>query len=244
MGIVNSNYDANTPTNSLGNIIFAGDGYVYAQGNAGNTSQSGGNLAIGTSTIGKLVKFFAGGNTASNVVGILGGNTVTFGGNIPSQVGNSIALNYGGTAVNAVNSGFYVNPVRSDVGNTANVVYYNSSTKELTYAPAPVSILSQANISGNITISANQAGTFLYSTTSAADVITVPSNANVAFPIGTTLTIVLQGTGSLLLQPQANVSMYLGGNATAGTRTVSPYGIGTLLKVGTNTWFINGTGVY
>jgi hypothetical protein len=244
MGIVNSGYDNNTPTNSLGNIVYAADSYLYAQGNVGNASQSGGNLAIGVTTSGKLIKFFAGGNSSSSVVGVIGGNTVSFGANIPSQVANSIALNYGGTAVTASNPGFYANPIRNDAGNTANVMYYNSETKEITYAPAPASILSQANITGNITLSSNQAGCFLYSTTSAADTITVPTNSNVAFPVGTTLTIILQGTGSLILSPQANVSMYLGGNNISSSRTVSPYGIGTLLKVGQDTWFVNGTGVY
>lgn len=38
------------------------------------------------------------------------------------------------TALNATNSGFYVSPVRNDTGNTTNQVYYNTSTKELTYA--------------------------------------------------------------------------------------------------------------
>jgi hypothetical protein len=36
----------------------------------------------------------------------------------------------------------------------------------------------------------------------------------------------------------------LGGNSTSTTRTISPYGIATLLQVATNVWFINGTGVY
>jgi alpha-tubulin suppressor-like RCC1 family protein len=69
MGIVNSGYDANTPNNSLGNIISSADSYLYAQGNIGNISQKGGNLAIGTTVASKTVKIFAGGNTASNVVG-------------------------------------------------------------------------------------------------------------------------------------------------------------------------------
>jgi hypothetical protein len=138
----------------------------------------------------------------------------------------------------------YVNPVRNDTGNTTNGVYYNTTTKELTYGPGSPTYLNKSTISGNVTLTLAQGGTFVYSTTAAADVVTIPSNANVAFPIGTTITVVLQGVGSLALTPQANVLVYLGGNSTSTTRTVSPYGIATLIQVATNTWFINGTGVY
>ena len=67
-GIINSGYDNSTPTNSLGNIVFAADTYLYAQGNVSNTSQSGGNLVIGAATAAKTVKIFAGGNTASALI--------------------------------------------------------------------------------------------------------------------------------------------------------------------------------
>ena len=67
-GIINSGYDNGTPTNSLGNIVYAADTYIYAQGNVANTSQSGGNLAIGTTVAGKNVKIFAGGVDSSYIV--------------------------------------------------------------------------------------------------------------------------------------------------------------------------------
>jgi hypothetical protein len=68
-GIINSGYDNTTPTNSLGNIVFAADTYLYAQGNSSSVSQSGGNLAIGATTIGKTVKVFAGGANSNSIVG-------------------------------------------------------------------------------------------------------------------------------------------------------------------------------
>ena len=81
-GIINSGYDNATPTNSLGNIVFAADTYVYAAGNVSNTSQSGGNLAIGTITSGKTVKIFAGGNTASAQVANISSTGVAVTGNV------------------------------------------------------------------------------------------------------------------------------------------------------------------
>ena len=100
-GIINSGYDNATPTNSLGNIVFAADTYLYAQGNTGNTSQSGGNLAIGTAVAGKTVKIFAGGVTNSAIVasisntGVAVTGTVSATGNISTAgafVGNGVGL--------------------------------------------------------------------------------------------------------------------------------------------------------
>ena len=94
MGIINSGYDALTPTNSLGNIIYAADSYIYAQGNTSAVSQSGGNLAIGTAVVGKTVKIFAGGVTASNIVATVANTGVTVTGNVTATkfVGDGSSL--------------------------------------------------------------------------------------------------------------------------------------------------------
>jgi len=86
-GIINSGYDSNTPTNSLGNIVFAADTYMYAQGNTSNASQSGGNLAIGTTVPGKNVKIFAGGVNNSSIIANISNTGVAVTGNI-SATGN------------------------------------------------------------------------------------------------------------------------------------------------------------
>jgi hypothetical protein len=82
LGIINSGYDNTTPSNSLGNIVFAADSYIYAQGNTSNANQSGGNLAIGTATTGKTIKFFAGGTTSSAIAMTVANTGVTVGGSI------------------------------------------------------------------------------------------------------------------------------------------------------------------
>ena len=102
-GIINSGYDVNTPTNSLGNIVRAADTYLYAQGNVSNTAQSGGNLVIGTATAGKTVKIFAGGNTASALVANISNTGVSVAGNVTASnfIGNiSITGNIQGTTAN------------------------------------------------------------------------------------------------------------------------------------------------
>lgn len=106
-GIINSGYDNSTPTNSLGNIVFAADTYLYAQGNVGNTSQSGGNLAIGTSTAGKTVKIFAGGVTNSSIVATISNTGIAVTGTVSATgtiTSNSYVRGVELTSTNSVGS--------------------------------------------------------------------------------------------------------------------------------------------
>jgi len=90
MGIANSNYDVNSPNNSLGTTIFPNDSYLYAQGNTAATT--GGNLAIGTTTANKTVKIFAGGINSANIVATVANTGVSVTGNI-AATGNVVAGN-------------------------------------------------------------------------------------------------------------------------------------------------------
>jgi hypothetical protein len=101
-------------------------------------------------------------------------------------------------------------------------------------------------IASNVTLALSDASEHFYANTGAPTTITVPSNANVAFPIGTTIVIVNRGVGNITIQNQAAGApfLYLAGNATTTTsRTLTQYGMATLLKTETNLWFINGTGL-
>jgi hypothetical protein len=99
---------------------------------------------------------------------------------------------------------------------------------------------------GNVTLALSDASEHFYANTGAPTTITVPSNANVAFPIGTTIVIVNRGAGNVTIQNQGAGApfLYLAGNATTTTsRTLTQYGMATLLKTETNLWFVNGTGL-
>jgi hypothetical protein len=101
-------------------------------------------------------------------------------------------------------------------------------------------------IASNVTLALSDASEHFYANTGAPTTITVPSNANVAFPIGTTIVIVNRGAGNVTIQNQAAGApfLYLAGNATTTTsRTLTQYGMATLLKTETNLWFVNGTGL-
>jgi hypothetical protein len=95
----------------------------------------------------------------------------------------------------------------------------------------------------NLTLIASDAGKHYYGANTNPTTITIPTNANVAFGNGTAISIVNQGTGNITVANAAGVSLYLAGNSTAGSRTLTSYGMATLIKVQVNTWFINGSGV-
>ena len=96
--------------------------------------------------------------------------------------------------------------------------------------------------SGNYTLVLIDGGKHIYSTNSGAQSITIPTNASVAFPIGTALTIVNNGTTAITIVT-TSLTVYQAGTTNTGNRTLATKGIATCLKVATDTWFISGAGI-
>lgn len=85
-------------------------------------------------------------------------------------------------------------------------------------------------------------GKHLYGTNASAKTFTIPANASVAYPIGTTLTFVNNGAGAMTIAITTDV-MYLGGIGTTGSRTLVQYGIATATKIDSTHWIISGVGL-
>ncbi|MFZ9160739.1 MAG: hypothetical protein ACO206_08720, partial [Aquirufa sp.] len=129
-----------------------GIGYV-----AGYANQGANGIAIGSNT--------AQSNQASQAVALgyaagqygQGQNAVaigSFAGN-NAQVANSIALNATGASLNPTNAGFYVDPIRSTTA-TSNLLYYNTSTKEITTGTGSfVDLTTNQTIAGVKTFNSN-----------------------------------------------------------------------------------------
>jgi hypothetical protein len=98
-------------------------------------------------------------------------------------------------------------------------------------------------LSANDTIALEDSGKHFRSTTAGNITLSIPTNATVAFPTGTAISIVEQAAGNILVNAISGVTLYQAGNSTAGNRVLSTYGVATLMKVDTDTWFISGTGV-
>lgn len=101
----------------------------------------------------------------------------------------------------------------------------------------------QVLLTANTSTTLTDAGKHYYSTSSSNLVLTISNNTQVSSVIGTSIKVVNGGTGNITLAQGTGVTLYLAGNATSGNRTISSYGVASLIKVNINTWFIEGTGV-
>lgn len=84
-------------------------------------------------------------------------------------------------------------------------------------------------------------GKHIYYTGPAAG-ITIPTNAADPIPRDSAITIVNNGSGNVTIVA-TGVNLYFAGTSSTGNRTLAPKGMVTLLKVGTDTWFISGAGL-
>lgn len=72
---------------------------------------------------------------------------------------------------------------------------------------------------------------------------TIPSNASVAFPIGTLVTFVNQNSAGILTISITTDTMRLAGAGTTGSRTLVANGIATAWKLTSTEWIISGVGL-
>ena len=101
----------------------------------------------------------------------------------------------------------------------------------------------QVSLASNTSITTGDAGKHYYSTSASNLTLTVANNTSQAFSIGSAISVVNQGTGTITIALGSGVTMYMAGNSTSSARSLSSYGMATIMKVATDTWFINGTGV-
>jgi hypothetical protein len=50
-------------------------------------------------------------------------------------------------------------------------------------------------------------------------------------------------SNSTTVSPAGGVTLLLGGSGASGARTIAQYGVASLVKVATDTWYITGAGV-
>jgi hypothetical protein len=95
-----------------------------------------------------------------------------------------------------------------------------------------------SSYSGSATLALTDYGKVVEVTSSSSSIITVPTNAAVAFPIGTFIEVSRMGTGTVTIAAASGVTIR---NPTS-VLTISPqYGSVVLRKRGTNEWVINGS---
>jgi hypothetical protein len=208
-------------TGTSSNVTLVAGAYSWTFDNTGNTQ---GNLSLTGADI--TINNAPGGNEGAEIKWALPSpaNTVLNTSLVQDVFQNGMRFFEAG----GNNRGLYM-----DLGNVP-----NGSTTAVGYRDIP-----QVSFTGNTTIATTDAGRHYYSTLSTGNVLTIANNASQGFQVGAAITVVNQGTGNITVAQGSGVTLYLAGNATSGNRTVATFGMATLIKVATNTWFINGTGV-
>jgi hypothetical protein len=98
----------------------------------------------------------------------------------------------------------------------------------------------QNSQAANYTTVIGDSGKHIYVT--ATSTVTIPANATVAYPIGTTIGFIAD-TGVTVTIAITTDTMYLGGTGTTGSRTLAAFGMATAVKVTATSWFISGYGL-
>jgi hypothetical protein len=70
--------------------------------------------------------------------------------------------------------------------------------------------------------------------------IVIPSNASIAFPIGTAI-VLFNNSGSTQAITITTDTLRLAGSASTGSRTLAAYGLATCVKVAATTWVVSGS---
>ncbi len=73
--------------------------------------------------------------------------------------------------------------------------------------------------------------------------MSIDSNANVAYPIGTAITFINQASAGVMTIAITSDTMRLAGAGTTGSRTLAANGVATAIKVTSTEWIISGTGL-
>jgi len=73
--------------------------------------------------------------------------------------------------------------------------------------------------------------------------VMIPLASAVAFPVGSTISITNLSVASISILATSGVTLRVAGTADTGDCTLALYGMATLRKIATNTWYISGAGV-
>jgi hypothetical protein len=204
--------DSSLQTTLYGNLKFAD---TTVQTTAFQNTSPSINTSITTpSTTFNLI------NGTATTVNFAGGSTTL-----------SIGANTGTTIINnnlRVSSNATVNALAA----TATI---SSTASSLGYLGVP-----QNSKATNYTTVIGDSGKHIYVTSTST--ITIDSNTNVAYPIGTTIGFIAGPSATVTIAITSD-TMYLGGTGTTGSRTLAAYGMATAIKVAATTWFISGNGL-
>lgn len=103
-------------------------------------------------------------------------------------------------------------------------------------AKAPLAYAINAQSGTTYTLALTDTQSLIEITNSSAITVTVPTNSSVAFPIGSSITILQAGAGQITVTPASGVTL----NYTPGNKFRAQWSSATLMKRATNSWVLFG----
>jgi hypothetical protein len=138
--------------------------------------------------------------------------------------------------------------INSSTIGSSTVFSSNTFTISIPSVPANSTMLTNNNLqdaylnvdqtqkTSSYTLALTDHTSFIQMASSSALTVTVPTNLSVAFPIGSTITIVQMGTGQVTVAGASGVTVL----GTPGNKLRAIYSAASLLKINTNTWILAG----
>jgi beta-glucosidase/6-phospho-beta-glucosidase/beta-galactosidase len=90
-------------------------------------------------------------------------------------------------------------------------------------------------------VSTDQYQTLVTMSNASANAFKIPTNASVAFPVGTVITVMNIGAGTCTISAvTSGTTTVLSGGATAASPTLGQYKSAALIKTATDAWYVVG----
>ena len=231
--------DAATARSNLGlgtAATFASTSFAQTTNNLsdlGNAATARTNLGLGTAATASSASFLAVANNLSDLGNVatartnlgLGTsatqNTGTSGANIPLLNGANTW-----SALQTINAGADLTPAATPSTTAAGYLGVPQNTQNAIY-----------------TLAMSDAGKQLYHSNATGYAWTVPPNSSVAFPLGTTIVMVNDGSGVITITQGSGVTIVWVPSGSTGNRSLAQYGLVTLTKIGTDRWYLSGSGL-
>ena len=123
-----------------------------------------------------------------------------------------------------------------DDANFATTVTNALATKASKTELDAATLLSFANKTSSYTLALADSTNMVEVESSSATTVTIPTNASVAFPVGSSVDIFQKGTGQVTIAGAAGVTVYY----TPGLKLRAQYSAATAIKRSTDTWIVTG----
>jgi hypothetical protein len=196
-----------------------------AQGDVSAVGNVRGGNALGFANVNATTHTGTTVSVTGNITGgnILGGANV----NATTHTGTTVSVTGNVNGGNVISAALTSTASLSVTGNVATVT---SANYQIGYRDLP-------QITSFSTLVADAGGKHYFG----SGTITIPASGTLNFAVGTAILVI--ASGATTISPAGGVTLIQAGSGSTGARTLATSGQASLVKVGTDTWYISGVGI-